>query len=820
MSEQDDLFGDAVVAAKKPAKSGRKSGAAGKGGDGEAGKETGAPGGGGKGGGLPPYFAPLSGGFDDTLPLGRYASTQYLQYAIATVKDRALPRIGDGQKPVQSRILYAMWEMNALAGTPRKKSARVVGDVLGKFHPHGDASVYDALVRIAQDFTLRYPLVDGEGNFGSRDGDDAAAMRYTEARLTRFAEVLLSELDQGTVDFIPNYDGSVTEPRVLPARLPVLLLNGASGIAVGMATEIPSHNLTEVGNAAIAMIKDPSLSVRQIMRHIKGPDFPGGAQIITSRDDMVEAYTSGRGSVRVRARWEIERLARGQWQLVVHELPPGVSSRKVQEEIDSLTNPQPKAGKKSVNADQQREKQAMLAILDRMRDESDRTHPVRLVFEPKTSRIDQTEFVNRLLAKTSLETNVSINMVMVGLDGRPAGRNLRDVIGEWLAFRFETVTRRTSFRLDKVLDRTHVLEGRMVVLLNVDKVIKIIRNADDPKAELIAAFKLTERQADDILDMRLRQLAKLEHIKIEQELKNLQKERKDLEKILKNRSALEQLVSDEISADVKEFGDKRRTVIEESEKAIIETRVTDEPVTIIFSRKGWVRARQGWEVDPAALSFKEGDGLLSLIKCRTVDPVIFLDSKGRAYSVEPSQLPSGRGDGVPSSSLVEVQDGAHIMFCLAGKPETPVMVASTGGYGFLSKIGDMVSNRKAGREFMTLNADETPIKPFEYEASAGNYVASVTEKAKLLLFPIAELKYQPRGRGMIVMGLDEEDRLAAVAISDKQSLTVTGLAPRSDKVERITLSRDKLAHHALKRARMGRVLPKKLRMPFSIEVAE
>ncbi len=820
MSEQDDLFGDVAVAEKKPAKSGRKPDAAGKRAKGEAGNDAGAPGGGGKGGGLPPYFAPLSGGFDDTLPLGRYASTQYLQYAIATVKDRALPRIGDGQKPVQSRILYAMWEMNARAGTPRKKSARVVGDVLGKFHPHGDASVYDALVRIAQDFTLRYPLVDGEGNFGSRDGDDAAAMRYTEARLTRFADVLLSELDQGTVDFIPNYDGSVNEPRVLPARLPVLLLNGASGIAVGMATEIPSHNLTEVGNAAIAMIKDPSLSVRQIMRYIKGPDFPGGAQIITSRDDMVEAYTSGRGSVRVRARWEIERLARGQWQLVVHELPPGVSSRKVQEEIDSLTNPQPKAGKKSVNADQQREKQAMLAILDRMRDESDRTHPVRLVFEPKTSRIDETDFVNRLLAKTSLETNVSINMVMVGLDGRPAGKNLRDVIGEWIAFRFETVTRRTRFRLDRVLDRTHVLEGRMIVLLNVDKVIKIIRNADDPKAELIAEFKLTDRQADDILDMRLRQLAKLEHIKIEQELKKLQKERKGLDKILKNRSALEQLVSDEISADVKEFGDKRRTVIEESEKAIIEMRVSDEPVSIIFSRKGWVRARQGWEVDPAALSFKEGDGLLSLIKCRTVDPVIFLDSKGRAYSVESSQLPSGRGDGVPSSSLVEVQDGAHIMFCLAGNPETPVMVASSGGYGFVSKIGDMVSNRKAGREFMTLNADETPIKPFEYVESPGNYVAAVSEKGKLLLFPIAELKYQPRGRGMIVMGLDEEDRLAAVAVSNKQTLTVTGVAPRSGKLDRVPLSREKLAHHALKRARMGRVLPKKLKMPLSIEVAE
>jgi topoisomerase-4 subunit A len=806
MGNQKDLFGDTAIAAKEKTNKQAKQKARLK-----------AEGGGGKGG-LPPYFAPISGAFEDTLPLGRYASTQYLQYAIATVKDRALPRVGDGQKPVQSRILYAMWQMNAVANTPRKKSARVVGDVLGKFHPHGDASVYDALVRIAQDFTLRYPLVDGEGNFGSRDGDDAAAMRYTEARLTKFAEVLLSELDQGTVDFIPNYDGSVQEPKLLPGRLPVLLLNGASGIAVGMATEIPSHNLTEVSNAAIAMIKDPNMTVRQIMRYIKAPDFPGGAQITTSRNEMVEAYNSGRGSVRVRARWNVERLARGQWQVVVYELPPGVSAKKVQEEIESITNPQPKGGKKSLSPDQQREKQVMLSMLDRMRDESDRAHAVRLVFEPKTSKIDETEFINRLLSKTSLESNVSINLVMVGIDGRPTGKNLRDMLGEWLTFRFETVARRTQHRLDKVLDRTHVLEGRMIVLLNVDKVIKIIRNADEPRNDLMKAFKITERQADDILDMRLRQLARLEHIKIEQELKDLEKERKGLEKILKNRTVLYELVSSEIAADAKMFGDKRRTKIEESEKAASEVAVVDEPLSVIFSRKGWVRARQGWEVDRTALSFKEGDGLLALIKCRTVDPVVFLDSKGRAYSIEASQLPTGRGDGAPSSSLCEVQDGAHIMYCIAGKAETNVIVVSSGGYGFLSKIGDMVSNRKAGREFMTLEESEIPVAPQTYEESAGNYVASLSEKGKLLLFSIAELKYQARGRGMIVMGLDEEDRLAAVAVSNQQTLTVSGAAPRSGALKERTLSGDKLARHILKRARMGRVLPEKLKMPLSIVI--
>ena len=793
MSDQKDLFGnsDAPVAEKKKMK-----------------KET--PPQNGEGGGLPPHFAPISGEFGDSLPLGKYASTQYLQYAIATVKDRALPRVGDGQKPVQGRILYSMWQSNTRAGTKRTKSAAVVGDVLGKLHPHGDQSVYDALVRLAQDFTMRYPLIDGEGNFGSRDGDEAAAYRYTEARLTKFAEVLLAELDQGTVDFAPNYDGTREEPTVLPARLPMALLNGASGIAVGMATEIPSHNLNEVAGAAIAMVRDPEISIAGLMKHIKAPDFPGGAQIITPRAELKEAYATGRGSVRVRARWNIERLARGQWQMAVYELPPGTSAKKVLEEIEAITNPQPRTGKKSLTPEQTREKQLMLAMLDKARDESDRAHPVRLVFEPRTSKIDETEFINLLLAKTSLETNVPINLVMVGLDGRPTGKNLREVIAEWIKFRFATVTRRTQHRLAQVLDRIHVLDGRMIVLLNVDKVIKIIRNADDPKTELIKAFKLSERQADDILDIRLRQLAKLEQIRIEQELKDLQKEQKGLEKILKDRKALEDLVVAEIEDDVKTFGDKRRTRIEESEKAVIETPIIDEPVTVIFSKKGWVRARQGWEVDPATLSFKEGDSLSALIKCRTVEPVIFLDSKGRAYSVEASQLPPARGDGVPASSLVEVQEGAHVLYCLGGKPETPVLVASAGGYGFLSKIADMVSNRKAGREFMTLEENDTPIAPFVYEESAGNFVAALAEGGRLLLFAIAELKYQPRGRGTIVMGLDEGDKLFAVAVSDQPKIIVRGIN-RNGKEKELVLEKDKLAHHVLKRARMGRVLPEKLK---------
>jgi topoisomerase-4 subunit A len=499
----------------------------------------------------------------------------------------------------------------------------------------------------------------------------------------------------------------------------------------------------------------------------------------------------------------------------VHELPPGTSTKKVLEEIDAITNPQPKAGKKSLTPEQTREKQLMLSMLDKARDESDRQHPVRLVFEPKTSKIDETEFVNLLLAKTSLETNAPINLVMVGLDGRPTGKNLRDIVSEWVQFRFTTVTRRTRHKLAQVLDRIHVLEGRMIVLLNVDKVIKIIRNADDPKADLIKAFKLSERQAEDILEMRLRMLAKLEHIKIEQELDDKRKEQKGLEKILGSRKALEDLVIGEIEDDVKTFGDKRRTKIEEAEKAEVETPVIDEPVTVIFSRKGWVRARQGWGVDPTTLSFKEGDELLTLLQVRTVDPVIFLDSKGRAYTVNAGELPPARGDGAPASSLVDTQEGAQIMYVVGGKPETTVIVASTGGYGFLSKIADMMSNRRAGREFMTIEEGETPIQPFMFEPAERSYVAAISATGRMLLFPLAELKYMSKGRGVIVMGLEKDEKLVAVVVSDQPSLTIVGTARGRERA--IELVDKKLWYYAGHRARMGRVLPDKLK-PSALKV--
>ena len=466
----------------------------------------------------------IPGASDDAPTLAGYAQRAYLEYALSVVKGRALPDVCDGQKPVQRRILYSMSRMglgfggaNGTNGAKPVKSARVVGDVLGRFHPHGDQSAYDALVRMAQDFSQRYPLIDGQGNFGSRDGDGAAAMRYTEARLSRITSLLLDEIDEGTVDFMPNYDGSTQEPRQLPARLPFALLNGASGIAVGLATEIPSHNLREIADACVALVKNPQLSDDELFTLVPGPDFPGGGQIISPVGDICDAYRTGRGSLKVRARWKIEDMARGQWQLVVTELPPGVSTQRVLEEIEELTNPKIKSGKKALSQDQTQLKATVLSVLDVVRDESNKDAAVRLVFEPKTSRIEQSELITCLLAHTSLETSSPINLTMVGHDGRPAQKSLRQMLNEWISFRQTTVQRRSQHRLDKVLDRIHILEGRQIVLLNIDEVIAIIRASDEPKAALIARFNLSDRQAEDILEIRLRQLARLEAIKIEQE---------------------------------------------------------------------------------------------------------------------------------------------------------------------------------------------------------------------------------------------------------------------------------------------------------------
>ncbi|HET6827516.1 MAG TPA: DNA topoisomerase IV subunit A, partial [Ramlibacter sp.] len=571
------------------------------------------------------------------LDLATYAQRAYLEYALSVVKGRALPDVSDGQKPVQRRILYSMWRMGlgfgGGGGAKPVKSARVVGDVLGKFHPHGDQAAYDALVRMAQDFAQRYPLIDGQGNFGSRDGDGAAAMRYTEARLSRIANLLLDELDEGTVEFVLNYDGSTQEPAVLPARLPFTLLNGASGIAVGLATEIPSHNLREVSEACIALVKNPKLSDEELFTLLPGPDYPGGGQVISSAADIAEAYSTGRGSLKVRARWKIEELARGQWQLVVTELPPGTSAQKVLEEIEELTNPKVRAGKKALTQEQVQLKQTVLSVLDAVRDESSKDAPVRLVFEPKTSRIDQSELTTTLLAHTSLETSAPINLTMVGLDGKPVQKPLRTLLAEWIEFRQRTIDRRSRHRLDKVLDRIHILEGRQLVLLNIDEVIAIIRGSDEPGPALMARFKLSERQAEDILELRLRQLARLEAIRIQQQLKELREEQKKLEEILGSPAALRRLMVKEIEQDTKQFADARRTLIQAEKKAVAEVKVVDEPVTVVVSQKGWVRARQGHGHDAASFAFKAGDGLYGTFECRTVDTLLAFGSNGRVYTV-------------------------------------------------------------------------------------------------------------------------------------------------------------------------------------------
>ncbi|MBT8524837.1 DNA topoisomerase IV subunit A [Polynucleobacter paneuropaeus] len=750
----------------------------------------------------------------DSLTLAVYAERAYLDYAISVVKGRALPDVADGQKPVQRRILFSMSEMGLRSDAKPVKSARVVGDVLGKFHPHGDQSAYDALVRLAQSFSLRYPLIDGQGNFGSRDGDGAAAMRYTEARLTKIAGLLLSEIDEGTVDFAPNYDGSFQEPKLLPARLPFVLLNGASGIAVGMATEIPSHNLREVASAAIALMKSPKMSTTDLLEIMPGPDFPGGGQIISPANEIAQIYEGGRGSLKVRARWSVEELARGQWQIVVNELPPSTSSQKVLQEIEEITNPKVKIGKKTLTTDQNNLKSTILTVLDGVRDESSKDAAVRLVFEPKSKNVEVNEFVNLLLAHTSLESNAPINLVMIGTDGRPRQKGLKEIISEWIGFRVQTVTRRTEYRLGKVKDRMHILEGRLTVLLNIDKVIKIIRNSDEPKADLILAFKLTERQAEDILDIRLRQLARLEGIKIEQELKELKTERDDLEGLLQNDSNLRKRIIKEIESDMKDFGDDRRTIIQEDKRAVAETKVVDEPVTVIVSQKGWVRVRQGHEHDPSQFSFKAGDGMYGTFECRTVDLMQGFGSDGRVYTVPVSELPGARGDGSPLTSFVNLAAGSQMVAYYAGHADDLVLISTRAGNGFLANVSDMMTRNKAGKAFVGVDAKfpsgDAPLGAAKVSVGM-KQVACLSESAKLLVFPLDELKRLPAGgKGVILMGLDGKETLASAITVGAEGATYSG-AGRAGKPTELNLDAKTLKTFVGNRARKGHFVEPRLK---------
>ncbi|MBS0365290.1 MAG: DNA topoisomerase IV subunit A [Proteobacteria bacterium] len=660
-------------------------------------------------------------------PLAVFTEKAYLDYSMYVILDRALPTLGDGCKPVQRRIVYAMSELGLAAAAKHKKAALTVGDVLGKFHPHGDTACYEAMVLMAQPFAYRYPLIDGQGNWGSQDDPKSfAAMRYTEAKLTRYAEVLLGELSDGTVDWVPNYDGSREEPAILPARLPNLLLNGTTGIAVGMATDIPPHNLREVAAACIQLLDEPQATTAALMKHIKGPDLPTGAEIISPRADLKEFYDKGVGTFKARATWEME-----EGNVVITAFPWQVSPTRVQEQI----------------AEQMRAKK--LPMIDDLRDESDHENPTRLVLVPRSSRVDLAEVMNHLFATTDLQRNYRVNLNIIGLDGKPRVMPLRDILGEWLEFRTRTVTRRLEHRLGKVNRRLHILDGMLVAFLNLDEVIRIIRREEEPKPVLMQRFKLSDEQAEEILNTRLRHLARLEEMKIREEQKALAAERDDIGATLKSRAKLKKLIAAEIEADAAKYGDARRTRIIEREaaQAIDETTlIPNEPVTVVLSTGGFVRAAKGHEVDPASLTYKGGDAFKALARGRSLQSAVFIDSTGRTYSLPAHSLPSARGYGEPLSGRLDPPDGARFAGVMIGEPEDLWLLASDAGYGFTARLSDLISDRRAGKTVLNVpeNAQVLAPAPVPTEDSL---VAVISSEGKLLVFPVREVPEMPRGKG-------------------------------------------------------------------------
>jgi topoisomerase-4 subunit A len=747
---------------------------------------------------------------DNRLIIDKYAEKAYLDYAIAVVKGRALAQVEDGQKPVQLRILYAMHDMGLNHTAKLRKCAAMVGEVLGKYHPHGDQSVYDAMVRMAQPFTLRYPLIEGQGNFGSRDGDTAAAMRYTEARLSPIANLLLSELSAGTVDFGPNYDGAYQEPMLLPARLPLLLLNGAMGIAVGMACDLPAHNLREVAEAAIAVIENAEITTDQLLDIIPGPDFATGGQLISSRAEILNAYETGRGNLRARAAWKKEELARGQWQLVITEFPYQVSAKGILEEIEVLTNPQPKQGKKALDQQQINLKAVSLNLLEKVTDESGKDAGVRLVIIPNSAKQSPEETMAFLFANTQLEKSVIVNNTCIGLDGNPRTKGLKAMLSEWAQFRLTTVRRRTQHELDVLNRRLHLLEGRMAVYLNVDQVVATIREAEDPKADLMSTFSLSDIQADDILEMRLRQLARLEGFKLEKEVEEGCKEQTRLQALLASVPAMNKLIIKEIRADADKFGDERRTLVKAEARASAlpaARTVPDEPVTIIVSKNLWIRARTGHDVDEASVVYKAGDSKLAMVKTRTTQTVLFLDSKGRAYSVQASDIPNARGDGVPLTMLIDVQDGAKVQHCLADNGEQAYLFSGRNGYGFIAQLKALVARPKAGKAFQTLDGSEEPMPPVRIPSTTEGFVACGSMEGKMLCFPVSEVKALDKGKGVMLMGLDEENTLSGVTYFDE--IPFTAQIELKGQTGPITFGKADMEKYLGRRARKGSLLPKK-----------
>ena len=757
----------------------------------------------------------------DELTLAYFASRAYLEYAISVVKGRALPDVCDGMKPVQRRILYAMKRLGLNPDVKTVKSARVVGEVLGKYHPHGDSAAYDAMVRLAQDFTMRYPLVQGQGNFGSADGDGAAAMRYTEVRLSKYADLLLGELDKGTVKFIPNYDGTHKEPVLLPARLPVLLLNGSSGIAVGMATEIPSHNLTEVGEAAIEVIRNPEITTDELLEIVKGPDFPGGAQVISSASDIKNVYRSGYGNLQVRATYHFEELSRGQWQLVFDSVPYKVSVMKVMSELEALTNPKAPQGKKSLTAKQQQDKQLIMNVMSGMRDESSAEAPVRLVIDPKSKSIDREELVSTILSKTSLETSCKFNLVVIGIDGKPRQKGLKDILSEWVSFRLRTVRARSQTSLNEAEARIHTLEGRLIVLVDIEEVIRIIRGADDPKKELITHFGLSDTQAEDILEIKLRQLASLDEVKLRKELEKLRNEAERLRGLLTDEKKLRREVTKEIRQDIDTYGDERRTLIEEAKGASIAKQVIDEPVTVIVSEKGFLRSRQGHGFDARAMNFKLGDKYRCSMECRSVDNLYILSNTGRIYSIPVSSLPSARGEGTHVSAFVQFQDGDVPFDYICGAPDTVLLFTSDAAMGFFCKMSDLAVRQRGGKSFFILDGAK-PL-PVQISTPLTGWIAALSSSGRLVVFTKDELRaLSSGGKGTTIMALQENEKLVAAVPISPNGVVVVGKG-RGGKIQELLVGPRSIEDYRTRRGRKGRFVEAKWEFlalkPYKLETA-
>jgi topoisomerase-4 subunit A len=730
-------------------------------------------------------------------PMSGFTEKAYLDYSMYVILDRALPALGDGLKPVQRRITYAMSELGLSAASKPKKSARTVGDVIGKFHPHGDSACYEAMVHMAQAFSYRYPIVDGQGNWGSADDPKSfAAMRYTEARLTRYADVLLGELEHGTVDWAPNFDGTMDEPLMLPARLPNLLLNGASGIAVGMATDIPPHNLREVAAACIALLMDPETTTRMLLKHVKGPDLPTGGEIISPRADLASFYDTGSGSFKARAIWEIEQETA---HIIITQLPYQVSGSRVQEQI----------------AQQIRDKK--LPMVEDVRDESDHENPTRLVIEPRSSRVDVAQLMAHLFATTDLERNYRVNLNVIGIDGRPRVMGLKGLLSEWLEFRRKTVRRRLQHRLDKVARRLHILDGLLVAYLNLDEVIRIIRREEEPKPVLMQRFKLSEEQTEAILETRLRHLAKLEELKIREEQQALATERSKLEAILASKAKLRDLIRSEIESDAAEYGDERRTRIVEraAAQAIEESELlANEPVTIVLSTGGWVRSAKGHDIDPRALSYKSGDAFQAAAFGRSTQQAVFIDSTGRAYSLAAHTLPSARGQGEPLSGRLDPPDGARFAGVLIGEAEDLWLLATDAGYGFTVRLKELYSRNRAGKTVLKLTDGALMLAPAPVPTAEGvlspeTSVALVNTEGRLLLFAASEVPELPRGKGNKLFAIAasklkarSELLVAMTVLKAGQSLTVVSGE------RQMTLSATDLKDYRGERAQRGAVLPR------------